>query len=90
MTSIVTTEKIDDKNYNVYLNGYLRDKYYNDAYFGGLVLKSGSWILVQNTYQGENEEIDYHTYDLDEALWDIDCEVIDCEPDSLDDLLELQ
>lgn len=92
MTKIITTRKIDDKNYDVYLNGQLGDEHYEDAYYGGLVFKFDTWVLVQNTPQGTNEEIDYQTNDLDEALWDIDCEVMDCENDTetLNEFLRLQ
>ena len=92
MTKIITAEKINDKNYDIYLNGKLGDEHYENAYFGALVLKFGSWVLVQNTSQGTNEEVDYQTSDLDEVLWDIDCEVLDCEsdPEELNEFLKLQ
>lgn len=90
MTKIVTTRKIDSENYDIYLNGWLGDEHYEDVYFGGLVFKFGSWVLVQNTSQGTNEEVDYQTDDLDEALWDIDCEVMDSDPEELNEFLKLQ
>lgn len=90
MTKIVTARKIDNENYDVYLNGKLGDEHYEDAYFGGLVFKFGSWVLVQNTTQGTNEEVDYQSSDLDEVLWDIDCEVMDSDPEELNEFLDLQ
>ena len=93
MTWIVTAQKINNENYDIYLNGWLGDEYYENAYFGGLVFKFGSWVLVQNTTQGTNEEVDYQSSDLDKVLWDIDCEVIDFYPNNqeeLDDFLKHQ
>lgn len=88
MTKIITAQKINDKNYDVYLNGQLGDEHYKDAYYGGLVFKFGTWVLVQNTSQGDNEEVDYQTDDLDEVLWDIDCEVIDYYENNQEELNE--
>lgn len=90
MTKIITAQKIDDKNYDLYLNGWLGDQLYEDDYFGGLVFKFGTWVLVQNTTQGTNEEVDYQSSDLDEVLWDIDCEVLDSDPEELNEFLDLQ
>lgn len=92
MTKIVTARKIDNENYDVYLNGWLGDEHYEDAYYGGLVFKFDTWVLVQNTSQSTNEEVDYQSDDLDEVLWDIDCEVMDCENDTetLNEFLKLQ
>lgn len=91
MTKIITAQKIDDKNYDLYLNGWLGDQLYEDTYFGRLVFKFGTWVLVQNTHQGTNEEIDYQTDDLDEVLWAIDCEVMDCDNlEVFNDFLDLQ
>lgn len=92
MTKIITTQKINDENYDIYLNGWVGDAYYQDIYYGALVFKFDTWVLVQNSFQGTNEEVDYQTDDLDEALWDIDCEVRDWENDTetLNEFLKLQ
>lgn len=93
MNNIITAQKIDDKNYDLYLNGWFGDIHYVDQFFGGLTFKFGSWVLVQNTSQGTNEEVDYETDDLDEVIFTIQGEIYDDyrnDPEALDKFLELQ
>lgn len=93
MAKIITTQKINDENYDLYLNGWLDNRHYVNQFFGGLTFKFGSWVLVQNTTQGTNEEVDYETDDLDDVIDTIQGEIYDDyrnDPDALDEFLELQ
>ena len=78
MNTIIKAQKINDKKYELYVDGRLGDCLYKDAHYGCSVFKLGTWVLVQNTPVCDNDEFDYQTDNLEKALWEINCEVLDC------------